>query len=347
MKKYLLIFLIFVLNACSNTEDENYIELDSNLDLQVPSNFPKYYFNTKENPITKFGVELGKKMFYDGRLSSDGTISCGSCHEQSFAFTHHGHSVSHGVGNAIGTRNATPIQNMAFQNSFMWDGATEHLDLQPIIPFTSPIEMNCDFTTVLTMMRNDKEYKRLFDLAFKNKEINSENMLKALGQFMAIMVSSNSKFDKYRRQESGGEFTQIESEGFALFNQKCASCHSGDLQTDQSFRNNGLPINPLVNDIGRFRVTENEQDKYKFKVPSLRNIEKTPPYMHDGRFYTLEAVLEHYANGVKHTQNLDALLINNGTLGVSLTENEKIKIIAFLKTLTDYQFLTDKRFSEF
>jgi cytochrome c peroxidase len=164
---------------------------------------------------------------------------------------------------------------------------------------------------------------------------------------MTLLTSSNSKFDKYRRNESGGNLTQDEIDGYTIFNQKCASCHATDLFTDNSFRNNGLPINPSINDTGRYRVTEFEQDKYKFKVPSLRNIEKTAPYMHDGRFYTLEAVLNHYSNGVVNSATLDPSLNNNGTLGIPLTNLEKTKLIAFLKTLTDNQYLTDKRFSEF
>ena len=136
-------------------------------------------------------------------------------------------------------------------------------------------------------------------------------------------------------------------EGYAIFNQKCASCHATDIFTDNSFRNNGLPVNPALNDVGRYRVTELSEDLYKFKVPSLRNIEKTAPYMHDGRFYTLDAVLEHYNNGVVNSETLDSTLNSNSTLGIPLTNNEKTKIIAFLKTLSDNQYLTDKRFSEF
>ncbi len=172
-------------------------------------------------------------------------------------------------------------------------------------------------------------------------------MLKALGQFMVMVTSSNSRFDKYRRHESGGTLSQEELDGYAVFNAKCASCHATDLFTDNSFRNNGLPVNPEVNDLGRYRVTEQAADYYKFKVPSLRNIEKTAPYMHDGRLFTLEAVLEHYNSGVVASETLDPILNKNGTLGIPLTANEKTKVIAFLKTLTDNQYLTDKRFSEF
>lgn len=342
--KYYLLFLIFpMLISCSNDDDYQNVPID----FKVPSNFPALAYDFTNNPPTEKGFELGKKLFYDGRLASDGIVSCGFCHIQENAFTHHGHTVSHGVNNAAGTRNSPPIQNMAFQTAYMWDGATTHLDLQPIIPFTSPIEMNGNFSNAIAMMKNDAQYKKLFKQAFDGGEINSENMLKALGQFMALLVSSNSKFDKYRRNESGGTMTADELDGYAIFNQKCASCHATDLFTDNSFRNNGLAINPQVNDIGRFRVTQLESDKYKFKVPSLRNIEKTAPYMHDGRFYTLEAVLDHYSSGVVNTQNLDESLNNNGTLGIPLTQTEKAKIIAFLKTLTDNEFLTNPKFAEY
>lgn len=342
--KYYLLFLIFpLLISCSNDDDYQNVPID----FKVPSNFPALAYDFTNNPPTEKGFELGKKLFYDGRLASDGIVSCGFCHIQENAFTHHGHTVSHGVNNAAGTRNSPPIQNMAFQTAYMWDGATTHLDLQPIIPFTSPIEMNGNFSNAIAMMKNDAQYKKLFKQAFDGGEINSENMLKALGQFMALLVSSNSKFDKYRRNESGGTMTADELDGYAIFNQKCASCHATDLFTDNSFRNNGLAINPQVNDIGRFRVTQLESDKYKFKVPSLRNIEKTAPYMHDGRFYTLEAVLDHYSSGVVNTQNLDESLNNNGTLGIPLTQTEKAKIIAFLKTLTDNEFLTNPKFAEY
>lgn len=345
MKKYFFALLVLSLVSCVSDTESEYQNIP--IAYQVPSNFPPMAYNMANNPLTEKGFELGKKIFYDGRLASDGVVSCGFCHIQEDAFTHHGHNFSHGVGEAIGTRNAQPIQNMAFQTQFMWDGAADHIELVSMIPIASEIEMNGDFSAIITMMENDTNYRKLYMQAFENGEINAENMLKALAQFMTMLTSSNSKFDKYRRNEPGGTLTQDELEGYQIFNQKCASCHATDLFTDNSFRNNGLAINPAINDLGRYRVTENELDKYKFKVPSLRNIEKTAPYMHDGRLFTLEAVLNHYASGVVHTQNLDPILNANGTLGIPLTAAEKSKIIAFLKTLTDHQFLTDRRFAEF
>lgn len=346
MKKiYLFLIALSSLWSCSNDDEVEYENIP--LEFKIPSNFPASTYNFQNNPLTQKGFELGKKLFYDGRLASDGIVSCGFCHEQSSAFTHHGHTFSHGVENAVGTRNTPPIQNLAFQTSYMWDGAVSHLDLQSILPFTNPIEMNGNFSDAINMMKSDTEYIKLYKQAFPDGQVNSENMLKALGQFMVMVTSSNSRFDKFRRNETGGTLTTEELAGYAIFNQKCASCHATDIFTDNSFRNNGLTINPNINDIGYFRVTELEQDKYKFKVPSLRNIEKTAPYMHDGRFFTLEAVLEYYDSGVSNVQNLDPSLNNNGTLGIPLNAIQKTQLIAFLKTLTDNEFLSDSRFSEY
>ncbi|VXC40549.1 Cytochrome-c peroxidase [Flavobacterium sp. 9AF] len=345
MRKIVIVAVLQLFISCSSDKDSEYQNIP--IDYQVPSNFPPLAYNMEYNPLTEKGFELGKKIFYDGRLASDGVVACGFCHIQENAFTHHGHTFSHGVGEGIGTRNAPPIQNMAYQTQFFWDGAANHIELLSMVPISNELEMNGNIVDIITMMQNDTEYKKLYKQAFDDGAINSENMLKALAQFMTMLTSSNSRFDKYRRNESGGELTSEELEGYALFNQKCASCHATDIFTDNSFRNNGLSINPQIQDNGRYRVTELEEDKYKFKVPSLRNIEKTAPYMHDGRFFTLEAVLNHYANGVVNTQNLDASLNQNGVLGIPLTNNEKVKIIVFLKTLTDNAFLTDIRFAEF
>jgi cytochrome c peroxidase len=317
------------------------------LDFSVPSNFPDLKYDISLNPPTEKGFELGKKLFYDGRLASDGLVSCGFCHLQENAFTHHGHTVSHGVDDALGTRNAPSIQNLAFQSVYMYDGAASHLDLQPIIPLTSNIEMNGDLNAILAMMKADKTYKLLYKESFADGAVSIENMLKALSQFMVMLTSSNSKFDHYRRNETGGTFSDEETAGYTIFKAKCASCHATDLMTDDSFRNNGLAINPLINDVGRYRVTELVQDYYKFKVPSLRNVEMTAPYMHDGRFGSLESVLNHYSSGVVKSNTLDPILQQNGQLGISLSTTEKGQLIAFLKTLTDNQYLTDKRFSEY
>lgn len=344
--KNILIIALGLFISCSSDDDSDEYQ-NIPINYEVPSNFPPLAYNMEFNPLTEKGFELGKKIFYDGRLASDGVVACGFCHMQEDAFTHHGHTFSHGVGDGIGTRNAPPVQNMAYQTQFFWDGAADHIELLSMGPISNELEMNGSIIDIINMMQNDADYKKLYKQAFTNGEVNSENMLKALGQFMTMLTSSNSRFDKYRRNEIGGTLSQDELDGYALFNQKCASCHATDIFTDNSFRNNGLSINPSIDDKGRYRVTEQSQDKYKFKVPSLRNIEKTSPYMHDGRFYTLEAVMNHYSSGVTNTENLDPSLNNFGTLGIPLTATEKTKLIVFLKTLTDDQFLTDSRFAEF
>ncbi len=345
MKNTFLAFTLFLMFSCSNTDDASYTNIPVTIDQ--PDYFPNKTIDNSSNPLTEKGVELGKKLFYDGRLSSDGIVSCGFCHIQEDAFTHHGHTFSHGVNEGVGTRNTPPLQNLAFMSTFMWDGVTPHLEMQPIIPLTSEIEMNANLNQVVAMMSADAEYILLYKQAFEDGKINTENMLKAMSQFMITMVSNNSKYDKIQRGDIGINYTTAEAAGAQIFEQKCASCHSGALQSNESFINNGLPVNPQIKDKGRFVVTNNPLDMYKFRVPSLRNIEKTAPYMHDGRFLTLNAVLNHYASGVQNSANLDPLLNQNNSLGIPLNESEKSQLIAFLKTLTDNDFLTNPRFSEF
>ena len=347
MKKILftVIFVQFFLVSCSKDEG---VYIPRPLTLDLPSNFPDIVYNLENNPLTEEGFELGKALFYEGKLSANDAIPCAFCHEQAFAFTHHGHTLSHGVNGGIGFRNSTPIQNMAFQKEFMWDGAATHLDFQPIIPLTSELEMGETLSNVIEKLKKDSYYQKQFAKAFDDGEINSSNMLKALSQFMVMMVSSNSKYDKYVRNEDNVTLSQIELDGLYAFKNKCASCHATDLFTDQSYRNNGLSINPKLNDKGRFVIFENPDDLYKFKVPSLRNVENTFPYMHDGRFATLEAVLDFYDSGAVDNGNVDASLLRaDNTYGITLNTYEKESIIAFLKTLTDYKFLNDERFSEY
>jgi cytochrome c peroxidase len=197
---------------------------------------------------------------------------------------------------------------------------------------------------VITKLQQNALYKSLFKKAFGSEEINTAKMLKALSQFMLHCVSANSRYDQYVRKE-GVQLTADELEGMALFQQKCASCHSTDLFTDQLFHNNGLPPS-LVNDKGRALITLNNGDLYKFKTPSLRNVANTAPYMHDGRFRTLMAVLDHYTNGVQDSPTLDPRLRNGNTTGIPLTVNEKNKLVAFMNTLTDETFLRDPKLAE-
>ena len=274
-------------------------------------------------------------------------ISCGFCHEQRSAFTHHGHQFSHGVNDLEGTRNTPTISNMAFFTEFAWDGATSHLDLFPIIPITNEVEMGETMTGVINKLIADAEYQKEFEMAFEEGGVNAENFLKAISQFMVMMISSDSKYDKYVRNEEGGQLTETEAFGLSVFQQKCASCHATDLFTDGSFRNNGLPPNPQLNDIGRAEVSGSDSDNYKFKVPSLRNVSLTAPYMHDGRFGSLESVLNFYTNGMIESETLDNSLQTEDGLGIALNDEEKEGLLAFFEILTDDTFINDERFSEY
>ncbi len=338
-----------LLFSCTK-EEEEYVKIPTNINLKIPSNFPDIVYDLSKNPLTEEGVALGKKLFYEGRLASDGIISCGFCHEQASAFTHHGHTTSHGVDGKTGFRNAQPIQNLAFFSEFTWDGAAIHLDLQPIIPITSDFEMNETIPSVISKLSSYKEYDILFSNAFGDAEVTSERLLKALSQFMVTMISGDSKYDKVVRKEENEAFTVKEEKGFQIFNNTCASCHSGALFTDKSYRNNGIPVNPrFPEEEGRKRVSGFAEDFYKFRVPSLRNTEMSFPYMHDGRFGTLEDVLNFYTDGmVENGSEVDPILRKaNGNLGIDLTQEDKENVIAFLKTLTDNTFLNDERFAEF
>lgn len=314
------------------------------LGFQRPANFPEpaYHFDT--NPVTQAGFELGRKLFYEPRLSRNNTISCGSCHIQAAAFTHHGHDVSHGIDDRLGKRNSPPIMNLAWNTSFMWDGGIFDLDLQPIAPITAHEEMDESVENVLAKLRAHPDYPGLFQKAFGSTEITSARFLKALSQFMVMCISSNSKYDSVQRNE-GAVFTALEAQGYQLFKQKCSGCHTEPLFTDHSFRNNGIGIG-FNGDSGRYDITLAEADKYKFKVPSLRNLQYTAPYMHDGRYYTLDAVLDQYSGGVQHSATLDPLLQQNGTLGIPLSAEEKNALLAFLQTLNDKAFINNTMLSE-
>jgi cytochrome c peroxidase len=338
------IFIIFFLAGVYACRKE-FVDKMAFTGFQKPSNFPEplYHFNT--NTVTEDGFELGRKLFYDPLLSANSTISCGSCHIQTSAFTHHGHTVSHGIFDRQGTRNSPPIMNLAWNSSFMWDGGIADLDLQSVAPITNHLEMDETMPNVLNKLRHSPQYPALFKKAYGTEEITTAAFLKALSQFMAMCVSSNSRYDSIMRNEGNKKFTADEQEGELLVKQKCGGCHREPLFTDNSFRNNGLGIS-MVNDEGRYLITQHAGDRYKFKVPSLRNLAYTAPYMHDGRLLTLDAVLDHYISQVQNTPNLDALLNQGSTPGIAMTAAEKAKIISFLHTLNDRSFLFDKRFSE-
>ena len=320
-------------------------QLPEPLKINIPANFPTPVYDLSKNPITKEGFELGRKLFYDGILSRTGLVSCGSCHQASAAFIQADHDFSHGVEDQLGRRNSLPIFNALFKKSFFWDGGVPFLDFVPANPIENPVEMDEKMDHVIQKLNQSESYRALFKKAFDVDEIKTKEFLHALAQFMAAMISANAKYDKYVRKE-GANLTQDEADGLKLFSTKCSSCHATDMFTDGSYRNNGLSIN-YNSDKGREEVTLVAADRGKFKVPSLRNVEFTGPYMHDGRFETLEEVLEYYDSGVQESSTLDPLLkLDKQKPGIRLTKEEQKKIILFLKTLTDYEFLKDSRFYE-
>ena len=343
---YIVPILLGLHAGCS--EDAQIKESNpSPLELDIPSNFPEPVYDLLANPLTEEGVALGKMLFYDPALSRDNTISCGFCHQQPTAFTHHGHDVSHGIGDLLGRRNSLPVQNLIWYRNFFWDGGVHNLDLVPLNAINNPVEMDEEPTNILLKLEKQQKYKDKFKAAFGSEEINSTRFLQSLTQFMATMVSANSRYDRYVRNE-GVQLSPNELQGEVLFRQHCASCHSTDLFTDQSFRNNGFSNeNDFLKDPGRQEITLNPEDRGKFKVPSLRNVEYTAPYMHNGKLNSLREVLNFYTSGVQLSSTLDPLLVQNGQPGIDLTVDEENRIIDFLKTLTDEEFLSDRRFSEY
>jgi cytochrome c peroxidase len=309
--------------------------------FEYPSYFPQPVYAFQNNMPTLEGFELGRKLFYEPMLSRDNTISCGSCHQQISAFANTEHDVSHGVDGLLGTRNAPPLQNMAWFTLFMWDGGINHIESQPLGPIANPVEMDEDINNVIAKLSASTAYRKLFKAAFGDETITTQRITRAIAQFQGLMISDNSKYDQVRQGRAS--FTAQEQSGYQLFQAKCSACHVEPLFTNNGFRNNGLPVDPTYNDSGRMHITLNPLDSLLFKVPSLRNIEKTTPYMHDGRMVTLQECLDHYTDDIVISPTLDPLL-NSGS--IPMTAQEKADIIAFLRTLTDTEFLTDPRFRE-
>lgn len=311
--------------------------------LERPSHFPPAHYTASSNPYSKEKFLLGRKLFFDPILSVDSSISCASCHQQQFAFSDAGQSFSVGVDQLVGTRNSPPIFNMAWNKSFMWDGGVNHLEVMPLAPIANPVEMNQGLADLIQKLNKHNAYPALFQEAFQQDTINSQLLLWAIAHYQSNLVSADSKYDHYLQGKVF--FTEEEKQGLLLFRQYCANCHKEPLLTDQSFHNNGLDHTPV--DSGRYNITLDAIDIAKFKTPSLRNITHTAPYMHDGRFQTLEEVLQHYTLSINNSATLAAPLqqfASNG--GIPLSSTEKEAIVSFLYTLTDHEFLTNPNYSE-
>lgn len=315
----------------------SFIVLNNEDFFNPPDYFPKPVYNFEQSPLDSNKIELGRILFYDPILSKDNTISCASCHSPFNAFAHTDHDLSHGIFDSIGNRNAPALFNLAWQKTFMWDGAINHLDMQALAPISHPSEMGSNINEVIKKLNESKAYKELFLNAFQDSTISTSKILKALSQFQLTLVSSNTKYDKVKM---GKEiFTEQEKNGYQLYKNNCASCHSEPFFSNYNFENNGLPIDPTLNDMGRYVITENENDKRKFKVPSLRNLSFTYPYMHDGRFMTLQEVINHYTSGIEYSETL-SLQFNKS---IELSSNEKVDLISFLLTLNDKDFVFNKK----
>lgn len=305
----------------------------SEMELEYPESWPKPLYDFEKSPLSKEGVALGRKLFYDPILSADSSISCSNCHLVYTAFTHVDHQLSHGIGDSIGTRNSPALMNLAWSKHFMWDGAVNHLDVQALAPITHPAEMGETLPNVIVKLQRSSDYPQLFRTVFGDSVITGQHLLKALAQFQLTLVSSHSKYDKFKAREV--EFTEQEMRGYELFKGNCASCHKEPLFTNGEFANSGLPMDTTLNDLGRMKITNLASDSLLFKVPTLRNIEFSYPYMHDGRFKTIREVLNHYDSGIVHSNTLAIELED----GMPLSSTEKVDLTTFLLTLTDKEFL--------
>lgn len=338
MKKVFVTISVFLLLLSCNRDDIVQPEPYDNpeLSLNIPPDFPALNNAVNANKPTKYGVDLGERLFNEKRFSANNTISCAGCHHKSNAFAD-SNALAIGIYGRAGLRNTPPLQNMAFMQFYNWDGKILQLEKQPLVPIITHEEMNSSILEVIGKINDDKEYKELFRKAFGDENISPERIYKSIAQFGYTLISADSKYDKVQRNEDEA-FTESEARGYQTFQHKCGNCHSTALFTDQSFRNIGFPLNPNTDEAGRARVTGIPADYMSFRVPSLRNVEYTAPYGSFGQFPTLKAVLDYFDNGVLSADNLDPVLKENGNR-IPLTEQEKEDLIAFMKTLSDSSFV--------
>lgn len=353
--KYIPFFLISALLviACNKDEPIEIIPIDETPYVLEYGALPAPSLPS-DNNMTVQGVKLGKLLFYETMLSKDGSQSCASCHRQPDGFSDT-LRFSLGVEGLPGKRQAMPIFNMAWHtNEFFWDGRAHLLRDQSLKPIQDPLEMNETLDNVVAKLSDSKMYRDQFSRTFGSEEITPHKMSLAMEQFMLSIVSHNSKYDNYL---AGAEqLTDSEERGRILFETEynpffpdqsgadCAHCHGGANFENDDYKNNGLDTDAEILDIGREEVTGDANDKAKFKVPSLRNVAVSPPYMHDGRFQTLEEVIDHYNEGIQESSTVDQTVLNTKATGLMLTEQDKEDLINFLKTLTDYEYLNNEEY---
>ncbi len=315
---------------------------DTPVKFNAPRGWPKPRYDFSNNPLTLHGFELGRELFYDPFLSSDSSTSCSSCHLSFTAFTHADHKLSHGIQGLVGTRNSPVLINLAWNTSFMWDGGVNNLEVQAINPLTNPVEMNSKLEDVINKLQRTAKYRKLFYRAFNDSIITSKRLLKALAQFTGNLVSCNSKYDSVMRHERDVHFTAREENGYELFKKNCATCHREPLFTNNKFENIGLPLDSVLRDVGRMKVTNDPADSLTFKVPTLRNVEYSAPYFHDGRVNKLKDVIDHYTTGIVESRTLSKELRRK----IILSHDEQKDLLVFLKTLTDKSFLYNVQFRQ-
>lgn len=326
--------LCYGTSSCKKDPNTKDLEL---LEQEIPAGFPAPVHSFTGNPLSQEGFELGRRLFYDGRLSIDNQHPCSSCHQQIAGFGTFEYDRSHGVFDSHTLRNAPVLFNLAWNPAFHWDGAFSNLQDAAAQPLLGHIEMGESWEGIIDKLNKDKTYREQFRKVFRYLFIRPEHVLKALEQFTGSLVSANSKYDRYKK---GTEtFTVQEERGYQLFRTHCNSCHPEPLFTDYSFRNIGLPVDNMLKDYGRMRITGNKEDSLKFKVPTLRNTYISSNYMHDGRFATLQQVINHYRGAVQVSATVDPLVRN----GIALNNTEANDLFVFLRALTDSAFITDPR----
>ncbi|MDA7803987.1 cytochrome-c peroxidase [Crocinitomix sp.] len=354
-KIFVAYFLCFILFAsCKKNEPEIAVYDDTPYALKYANNSLPVPNLPADNSLTVEKVQLGKMLFYDRDLSRDGTVNCAKCHIQVDGFSDQ-HQFSEGVDGLLGKRQAMAIFNLAWhENGFFWDGRSDLLRHQSLLPIQDPLEMDETLENVITKLKLKANYKDQFIRAFGSEEISSEKISKALEAFMFTIVSDDSKYDRYLAGTVA--LTTSEDRGRELFfgefnpffpetsGADCAHCHSGNNFENDLYMNNGLDGDADFEDIGREEVTGNAADRAKFKVTSLRNIAVTGPYMHDGRFNTLEEVVAHYNNELQNSSTIDPALVSTMDTGLMLDETDIEDLINFLHTLTDPHFLNNPEY---
>lgn len=356
----IVFFILFSILISACRKDPILLSNDPNpANLKPPKGFPAIPSNPI-NPLTQEGIELGRHLFYEVKLSGDNTQSCASCHAQNLAFSDNV-DFSLGINGNPGLRNAMPLFNLAWSDEFFWDGRAGSLEVQALMPVEDTLEMHELWSNAIVELENDPKYDQLFTAAFGPNNITKENAGKAIAQFVKSLISGNSPFDQYLNTNNpavlGADANDI-LEGYDLFIRfdkgDCIHCHTdpiaGRLTTDFSFRNNGIDDN-FSADLGRELVTGNVNDRGKFKVPSLRNLSYTAPYMHDGRFNTLEEVLNNYILNLKDSPTIDPVMFHNdgdpsSGIGAQLTPSERDKLIKFLESLNDPDFSTNPSYTD-